>query len=119
MDKGGLVLKSTVERQQLILERLEKENRVYVSDLGIEFEVSDVTIRKDLKELEAQGLLQRVHGSATTITKTRASVESTLRELSQSLYKSVILTIHICGWFFYYISKPVGESPPISPTKKI
>lgn len=71
------------ERKQAILDRLARENRIYVSDLSHEFEVSEVTIRKDLQELEVRGMLRRVHGGATTLGPGKVSVESTLDELVQ------------------------------------
>lgn len=54
-----------MKRHQAILELLEKENYVSVSQLCDLFEVSAVTIRKDLKLLEDKGLLFRTHGGAT------------------------------------------------------
>lgn len=74
-------MKQTDERKDAILENLARENRVYVSELSAAFGVSDVTIRKDLKELEERGLLKRVHGGAERIRQSRAAVESTLDEL--------------------------------------
>ncbi|GCE29621.1 DeoR family transcriptional regulator [Dictyobacter alpinus] len=52
------------ERRQQIMMVVEKERRVMVSDLRERFAVSDVTIRKDLNWLEAQGLVLRTHGGA-------------------------------------------------------
>lgn len=50
------------ERRQAILRILEEEGRVSVADLSRRFALSEVTIRKDLAWLEAQGLLIRTHG---------------------------------------------------------
>lgn len=74
-------MKQVDERKGEILAILEKENKVYVTDLGQKFNVSEVTIRKDLKELEDRGLLRRVHGGAERIHHGRVAVESTLDEL--------------------------------------
>lgn len=52
------------ERQLAILAQLEATGRVVVADLATAHEVSDVTIRKDLQDLEQQSLLKRVHGGA-------------------------------------------------------
>lgn len=52
------------ERHKLILNKLKKEGYVTVSDLSTEFNVSSVTIRKDLKLLEELDLLFRSHGKA-------------------------------------------------------
>lgn len=74
-------MKQVEERKQAIAERLARENRVYVSDLSREFDVSEVTIRKDLKELEERGVLRRTHGGAANLDK--GSVEPPLDELVQ------------------------------------
>ena len=52
------------QRRKQILEILEKESKVKVTDLSRRFSVSDVTARNDLSELEEAGLLERVHGGA-------------------------------------------------------
>lgn len=55
-----------VKRHKSILEQLDKDNYVSVQHLCDLFEVSAVTIRKDLKFLEDKGLLFRTHGGATS-----------------------------------------------------
>ena len=54
-----------MKRHQLILDKLNHEHHVEVSDLCEELKVSAVTIRKDLKLLEDKGLLYRIHGGAS------------------------------------------------------
>ena len=58
------------ERKQKILELLHKDGKVRVNDLSALFDISDVTIRMDLADLEAKGLLSRVHGGAVSSYKT-------------------------------------------------
>jgi DeoR/GlpR family transcriptional regulator of sugar metabolism len=53
------------QRQTLILEHLDRTGGVRVSDLVQMLGVSDMTVRRDLKALQAQGLLDKVHGGAT------------------------------------------------------
>ncbi|PRY86573.1 DeoR/GlpR family DNA-binding transcription regulator [Mongoliibacter ruber] len=53
------------ERHKYILDKLEAQGFVNVADLSKELDVTQVTIRKDLKILEDKGLLYRSHGSAT------------------------------------------------------
>ncbi|MDD3723171.1 MAG: DeoR/GlpR family DNA-binding transcription regulator [Lutibacter sp.] len=53
-----------VDRHKLILAKLEENGYVNVNDLSQEFNVSVVTIRKDLKLLEERKLLFRSHGRA-------------------------------------------------------
>lgn len=65
------------ERQQYILNHLNENSRVYITSLSSELKVSDDTIRRDFTEMDAQGLLTKVHGGA--ITKSGTSVEFTGR----------------------------------------
>ena len=54
----------TSQRKQLILEKLKAEGQVQSTALSVYFSVSEDTIRRDLRELAAEGRLQRVHGGA-------------------------------------------------------
>ena len=54
----------TRQRKQLILEKLGAEGQVQSKALSILFDVSEDTSRRDLRELAAEGRLQRVHGGA-------------------------------------------------------
>jgi DeoR family transcriptional regulator of aga operon/DeoR family fructose operon transcriptional repressor len=51
-------------RRSTIIDLLERQRAVSVDELSSRFAVSEVTIRKDLKQLEQRGLLERVHGGA-------------------------------------------------------
>ncbi|NMO04413.1 DeoR/GlpR transcriptional regulator [Gordonia sp. TBRC 11910] len=55
---------NATERQQQILETLDLRGRLAIAELSARFEVSDMTIRRDLAQLEAEGLLRRTHGGA-------------------------------------------------------
>jgi DeoR/GlpR family transcriptional regulator of sugar metabolism len=52
------------ERRTHILDALERNQMVKISDLSERFGVSEVSIRRDLEKLEQFGLLKRVHGGA-------------------------------------------------------
>ena len=54
----------TSQRKQLILEKLAAEGQLLSKELSTLFDVSEDTIRRDLRELAAEGHLQRVHGGA-------------------------------------------------------
>ncbi len=54
----------TVDRRDEILDVLSRNGKVYVSDLSKKFSVSKVTLRNDLKRLEQDGFLRRIHGGA-------------------------------------------------------
>jgi len=52
------------ERIRGIIRILEKENRVLITDLCKIFNTTAVTIRKDLDQMETEGILKRTHGGA-------------------------------------------------------
>jgi DeoR/GlpR family transcriptional regulator of sugar metabolism len=54
----------TAERRQAILTWLERDGKVVASELVGALGVSEDTVRRDLRELAAHGLVQRVHGGA-------------------------------------------------------
>lgn len=59
----------TEERQELILQELEANSVVYVSDLAEKLNSSESTIRRDLNALHKEGKLNKVHGGAMAIDK--------------------------------------------------
>jgi DeoR/GlpR family transcriptional regulator of sugar metabolism len=54
----------SAERRQAILAALARDGKVVAARLVEELGVSEDTVRRDLRELAAQGLVQRVHGGA-------------------------------------------------------
>ncbi|RCW93982.1 DeoR/GlpR family DNA-binding transcription regulator [Winogradskyella arenosi] len=56
-----------IDRHKLILKKLKADGFVTVNDLSEQFNVSLVTIRKDLKLLEEKKLLFRSHGKAIPV----------------------------------------------------
>ncbi|MFL0410015.1 DeoR/GlpR family DNA-binding transcription regulator [Microbacterium paludicola] len=54
----------TNERHRRILARVQEDGAVAVADLAAELGASEATLRRDLADLDAQGLLRRVHGGA-------------------------------------------------------
>src|SRR5215216_4658218 len=69
----------TVERRQAILTRLERDGKVVASELVAALGVSEDTVRRDLRELAAGGLVQRVHGGALRPAPTAAPFAQRLR----------------------------------------
>ncbi|MDQ1057543.1 DeoR/GlpR family transcriptional regulator of sugar metabolism [Arthrobacter globiformis] len=61
------------QRQHLILQELDSEGTVRVAALADLLRVSEMTVRRDIDALDAEGLLLRVHGGAT-----RAAASSAL-----------------------------------------
>lgn len=53
-----------IERQEKILQYVNKQERASVVELSEMFDVSKVTIRSDIDELESKGLLSKAHGGA-------------------------------------------------------
>jgi DeoR/GlpR family transcriptional regulator of sugar metabolism len=54
----------TRQRKQHILSVLKETGQVIAKELSQELNLSEDTIRRDLRELAAEGMLQRVHGGA-------------------------------------------------------
>ena len=63
-------------RRARILERIQREGRVSLSDLATEHAVSAVTVHRDLQLLSGEGLLQRVRGGARSLPETPAQIEA-------------------------------------------
>lgn len=56
-----------IERQQKILDYINKKRKASVKELSDHFNVSKVTIRRDLDELENKGLVIKIHGGVLSI----------------------------------------------------
>ena len=54
----------TTQRKQLLLTRLARDGQLVAKLLSRELGISEDTVRRDLRELAAEGKLQRVHGGA-------------------------------------------------------
>lgn len=54
----------TTQRRALISARLARDGEIVAKRLADELELSEDTIRRDLREMAAEGLLKRVHGGA-------------------------------------------------------
>ena len=53
-----------IQRKQYILDILKRDGQIVAKTLSQELGLSEDTIRRDLRELAQEGLLQRVHGGA-------------------------------------------------------
>ncbi len=63
----------TSQRKQHILDVLKREGQVIAKTLSQELGLSEDTIRRDLRELAQEGLLQRVHGGALPVSPALAN----------------------------------------------
>jgi DeoR/GlpR family transcriptional regulator of sugar metabolism len=55
------------QRRDLLLARLERDGRLVAKDLAAELGVAEDSVRRDLRELAAAGLCQRVYGGALPV----------------------------------------------------
>lgn len=62
-------------RKQLLLDRLAKDGQLIAKKLSAELDLSEDTIRRDLRELAAEGKLLRVHGGALPASPTMGAYE--------------------------------------------
>ena len=56
-----------VQRKDFILERLRSSGQVMAKDVAAELGVTEDSVRRDLRELAADGLVQRVYGGALPV----------------------------------------------------
>ena len=69
------------ERQKEILERIRKDGRVLATDLAREFQTSEDTIRRALRDLAGQGLCTRVYGGALAMSSASGSAQQRRKEI--------------------------------------
>ena len=84
------------ERRQTIRDRLTLGRRVLAAELAREFETSEDTIRRDLRELAAAGLCRRVYGGALPLSPASASLAERFaeaRERKASLGRAAALLV--------------------------
>lgn len=65
------------ERQQTILSEVELHNRILLTDIAESLDVSIDTVRRDVKELDAENKLRKVHGGAISLGFTTSSTRNT------------------------------------------
>lgn len=68
------------QRQAIILRAVEEGGAVSVASLASELGVSDVTIRRDLRQLNDQGLVEKVHGGVTSPERRSGSFEPSFED---------------------------------------
>lgn len=95
MNKNSIELYFAEERQQRIIELLNKYSKLTVVDLSDYFNVSKSTVRNDLKELESMGLLKRTYGGAIKNTKTAFEQSSKQKEVRNRKEKEAIAALAV------------------------
>jgi len=86
-----------LERHAFIIKQLKQHRKVLSANLSEQLQVSEDTIRRDLKELEAKHLLFKVHGGALTIeNKILSFDERSVADLDkkQTIAKKAVHLIH-------------------------
>lgn len=77
------------ERHKKILEQLEKENTVRISELSKSLGVTRQTVRRDLSELDKAGLIKKVHGGAL-LSRTNIEPSFSTRDSTSVVEKDII-----------------------------
>lgn len=73
----------TEERYSIILETVNKQRSVKLSDLCVLLDTSESTIRRDLNALAEKGMLTKVHGGAIALDDSFAFIEHNVEEKSK------------------------------------
>lgn len=72
----------SLERRNLIVQRLNLEGRIIVSDLSKEFNVTEETIRRDIEKLELEGLATKTYGGAVSTSSQNRDLPYKIRKKS-------------------------------------
>lgn len=81
------------ERRQKIAELVNSKGKVKVAELAEIFGISEVSVRTDLADLEAKGLISRVHGGAVSSYKTYYNMDMQQRLSANRDNKDMIAEI--------------------------
>ncbi len=84
-----------LERQEEILEILNKNKSATVEELAGELFVSSATIRRDLRAMEEKGLLKRSHGGAISFRSSAEESAFAIREQENVSAKKTIASLAI------------------------
>ena len=81
------------ERRSLILEKLQDEKRVVVSELSEQFGVSEETIRRDLDKLDKEGLASKSYGGAVLVENNNTDMPFNVRKKKNMQGKRIMAEI--------------------------
>jgi len=85
----------TIERQEEILDILNKNKSATVDELASELYVSGATIRRDLRAMEKQGLIIRSHGGAMPFKSSAEESAFSIREQANTNAKRTIANLAV------------------------
>ena len=78
---------STEQRRDEIVSILHTKGKIKVSEIAERYNISEVSVRKDLEYLEMQGHLSRVHGGAVALNKLYVNMDLSERFKTNSVAK--------------------------------
>ena len=78
------------KRRQYILNNIDSNGRIRVSDIAEQLKVTEVTVRRDLSELQKKGLLTKTYGGAVLAAPPQPSVSARLSESRNLAAKKMI-----------------------------
>lgn len=81
------------ERRNLILEKLQDEKRVVVSEMSELFGVSEETIRRDLDKLDKEGLASKSYGGAVLVESNNTDMPFSVRKKKNMQGKRIMAGI--------------------------
>jgi DeoR/GlpR family transcriptional regulator of sugar metabolism len=87
---GGRAARVPVDRRHVILERVADEQSIHVGALARELDVSEMTIRRDIRRLERDGFLRQTYGGATAHLTRSMDVAFNARALQHAREKRLI-----------------------------
>jgi DeoR/GlpR family transcriptional regulator of sugar metabolism len=72
------------ERKDLLVTRLRRDGKLIARDLAVELGLSEDSVRRDLRELAAAGLCQRVYGGALPVSPALGTLKARTEIASES-----------------------------------
>ena len=89
-DAGALRYDSAPERRERMLDLVREKGYYAVTELGREFAVSEMTVRRDVGKLARQGLVRVVHGGVSAVTDLYAPIEFRVRSHQHTSIKRAL-----------------------------
>jgi DeoR family transcriptional regulator, fructose operon transcriptional repressor len=77
-------------RKRMIFDVLLRQETITVTELSRILSVSDMTVRRDIRSMEKEGLLRQVHGGAVRVQKNEAEEPFSARRVEQQERKQAI-----------------------------
>ena len=79
-----------IERKLKIAEIINRNGGIKTSDLSHLFNVSEMTILRDLLSLEQEGVLKRVYGGAVKVNSSTNEISANIRKHTNTIQKNII-----------------------------